>query len=271
MNRIDFTKLGGFPVTQFTFDFMQKAYSDIFAGFAKTFGDLVILNGCEIGGGLISDGWMSWNGEIIPFKGGGIPPLPINQFVVVEEVKASRLFQINEEEEIYYVRIARIGNPGILLGNFDRLDPLVQVWQRGDIKDVVCDAAYIAANFDNTGLGKNKRKGWAICNGNNGTQNFGHRVTVGYDPTDTRFNLPGKTGGVNEQSIEGQNLPAIKIDVPIPTTATSQDTAGAGKIVLGNGANDNTPGPTLRTNNLGSGIPLNIMQAYTVTLKIMKL
>lgn len=271
MNRIDYTKLGGFPVTQFTFDFMQKAYSDIFAGFAKTFGDLVILNGCEVAAGLISDGWMSWNGEIIPFKGGGIPPLAINQFVVVEEVKASRLFQDNNQKEIYTVRFARIGNPGILLGNFDRLDAIVNICQRGDIKDVFCTALHITDNFDGTGLGKNKRKGWAICNGNNGTPNLGQRVTVGYDPAVTAFNLPGKTGGTNTQSIEKQNLPAARINIPIKSNQTSKTQDGNKRIVLGEDGNEPNDGPTLQSDLLGDGIPLNIMQAYTVTLKIMKL
>jgi len=44
--------------------------------------------------------------------------------------------------------------------------------QSGDIKRVKCDITYLNDNFDVNGLGKNLRLGWAICNGNNGTDNW---------------------------------------------------------------------------------------------------
>jgi hypothetical protein len=50
----------------------------------------------------------------------------------------------------------------------------------GDIKAIHCDAAYIALNFDNTGLGRLEREGWAICNGINTTPPIGGRTIVGY-------------------------------------------------------------------------------------------
>lgn len=270
MDRIDFGKLGGFPVTQFTFDFMQKSYSNALAGIAKTFGDNVILTGCEVNSTNITDGWVSVGGELLPFIGGAIGALETAQIIIIE-AKAKRLFQDNEEKEIYVSRVAKIGSPGISFSIFRRLVELVTVWQSRDLKEIVVDAAYIAANFEVSGLGKNNRKGWAICNGQNGTPDLRKRVTVGYDPDVVAFDVPGKTGGASEKYIGQANLPSIKLDVPIPTTATSQDTSGAGRIVLGNGPNDVTAGPTLKTSNLGSGVALDVMQPYLVTLKIMKL
>lgn len=41
--------------------------------------------------------------------------------------------------------------------------------------------AYIVANFDITGLGINEEVGYAICNGNNTTQDWGGRVPIGFD------------------------------------------------------------------------------------------
>lgn len=64
-------------------------------------------------------------------------------------------------------------------------------WQAGDIKEIACDAAYIAANFDGTGLGTNDRLGWAICNGANGTIDKGGKVGVGHGNGYT----VGQTGG----------------------------------------------------------------------------
>jgi hypothetical protein len=58
-------------------------------------------------------------------------------------------------------------------------------WLTGDIKEIDCTDAYIAANFTNTGLGiiGSEREGWAICNGQNGTRNRTGRVSVGYGAT----------------------------------------------------------------------------------------
>jgi hypothetical protein len=52
--------------------------------------------------------------------------------------------------------------------------------QSGDIKAIKADITYLNANFETNGLGKNLRLGWAICNGNNGTDNLTGRVGVGY-------------------------------------------------------------------------------------------
>lgn len=52
--------------------------------------------------------------------------------------------------------------------------------QSGDIKRVKCDVTYLNDNFDTNGLGKNLRLGWAICNGNNGTDDVSGRVGIGY-------------------------------------------------------------------------------------------
>jgi len=52
--------------------------------------------------------------------------------------------------------------------------------QSGDIKRVKCDLTYLTANFEVDGLGKNLRLGWAICNGNYGTDNLAGKSGIGY-------------------------------------------------------------------------------------------
>ena len=54
------------------------------------------------------------------------------------------------------------------------------LFQAGDIKRIKCDLIYLTAHFEVDGLGKNFRLGWAICNGNNGTDDLAGRVGVGY-------------------------------------------------------------------------------------------
>jgi len=50
-----------------------------------------------------------------------------------------------------------------------------------DIKIKLCPNTYIQTNFTISGLGILEEEGWAICNGNNGTDNWGGRVPIAYD------------------------------------------------------------------------------------------
>lgn len=70
--------------------------------------------------------------------------------------------------------------------------------QSGDIKRVKCDLTYLTDNFEVDGLGKNLRLGWAICNGNNGTDNLAGRVGVGYG---LGYSVLGQTGGSKDAVI----------------------------------------------------------------------
>ena len=76
MKRFDFTKPGGFPLTQETLAFMQESYSDLSAALVEFFGDNAIVSGCNVNvsnngiGGNISNGWIIFNNELIPFVGG---------------------------------------------------------------------------------------------------------------------------------------------------------------------------------------------------------
>ncbi len=58
MNRIDYTNLGGFPLTEDALDFMQQSYSQVLSGLAAAVGNKVIVSGCEITGTNISAGWI---------------------------------------------------------------------------------------------------------------------------------------------------------------------------------------------------------------------
>lgn len=63
--------------------------------------------------------------------------------------------------------------------------------QSGDIKPIKCDITYLNANFEPSGLGKNLREGWAICNGNihSGQQveNIAGKTIVGFGGSFTTF------------------------------------------------------------------------------------
>src|SRR6478609_6695960 len=58
--------------------------------------------------------------------------------------------------------------------------------------NITANPGYMAANFDNTGLGINSMVGFAICNGNNGTKNRNGLTAIGYGPS---YPTIGQTGG----------------------------------------------------------------------------
>ena len=71
------------------------------------------------------------------------------------------------------------------------LQPYTGVFQF-ESKVLVVDSAYVAANFDSTGLGKNICIGWAIRNGQNGTDNIDGTFSMAYGAVN---NVLGQTGG----------------------------------------------------------------------------
>lgn len=264
--RIDLTRLGGFPMTQQTLAFMQDSYRDALGAIAQFVGDKVIVAGLNIAGSTATNGWISLNGELIPFQGG-----TVSSQYVIEEVPETRVFADNESKEVYYTKRARFGTPGALFSQLRRIGTASDIWQKGDTKDIIITTVEYTADFDAAGIGRNSRIGWALCDGQGGRPNLKGRVVVNYDPDQPEFNFLGKTGGSKSVYIQKTNLPAVKIDVPIPPSATSQGTARTGGLVTGDGPPDVVGGPTLKTNNLGDGTAMNIMNPYFVALKIIKL
>lgn len=181
------------------------------------------------------------------------------------------------------------------------LDFAESQWLTGDIKEVDCTNAYIAANFDSNGIGINERAGWAICNGyNNLTRNRTGRVSVAYGSTalsgaqgftsvGTSINAP-VLGGSKDHALSVTEMPPHKHGFRIydandfnwnaqgsgPVynypTGTDDNVGGSSylnytdvKVTGGNGSNSEgnpTSGTVAAHNN---------MQPYIVTLFIQKL
>ena len=136
--------------------------------------------------------------------------------------------------------------------------------QTGDVKEIDVNTAYIASNFDPSGLGFNEREGWAICNGNNGTRNRENRVSIQYSST---YPVLGAIGGskdavVIEHSHTASMSNATGSDV---NKFTAQNGGSSGGTTSANGTG------TINVSTVGvSGTDKN-MQPYIVTLFIMKL
>lgn len=99
--------------------------------------------------------------------------------------------------------------------------------------------------------------GWVIDTDWNG------RVPVGLNPPDADFNVIGKTGGSKSAVLMKTNLPDITLEVQIPPDNTSIGHKGGGKIVTGGEASSASPAP-LKTEALGNGTPIDIMNPYRV-------
>lgn len=131
--------------------------------------------------------------------------------------------------------------------------------QTGDVKEIDVNNAYIAANFDVTGLGIGERVGWAICNGNNGTRDRGGRVGVGYNNV---YSTMGATGGASTHTLTINEIPTHSHQIYV--------NSGSGGAI--NGAEDAvSSGSQIPTSTAGGGQAHNNMQPYVVTLYIMKL
>jgi hypothetical protein len=129
MNKIDFSKNGGFPLTQYSLDFMQKAYKEAFAALAGLIGDKVIVQGMTEAGGAVADGWLSYQGELIQFSGGPIGDLSTAS-IIITETKAARLFLDGSTNDVYVTRTASIGVGGAFLySELKRINTLQATFQ----------------------------------------------------------------------------------------------------------------------------------------------
>jgi hypothetical protein len=133
--------------------------------------------------------------------------------------------------------------------------------QTGDIKAIKCDITYLNANFETNGLGKNLRSGWAICNGQNGTDNIAGRTIIGQG---IGFSTLSGLGGSATHTLTIDELPAHThaFDGSVNTSG------GSGQKVVNN-ATDNTADVVSKAT--GAGTPHNNMQPYIILVYIMKL
>jgi len=127
-------------------------------------------------------------------------------------------------------------------------------------------SAYMAANFDGTGLGIGSMIGFAVCNGNNGTIDRGGRVSIGYHSTN--YPTIGALGGATSVSLTEGNIPKLDLTVPV------SDAGGGGAPYTNVLASPSgTPDTKTFTNVIGNTTPtpINNMQPYVVTLFIQKI
>lgn len=153
------------------------------------------------------------------------------------------------------------------------LQPYVGVFQY-ETKRLAVTQAYIDENFDETGLGRNICTGWAIRNGNNGTDNIDGKVGVAYG---TSNNVIGQIGGLVSAPLTLDQLPAHSHFNGIADDQTGVFVYGSttsgmpGSATLSIQTEGNSRTYQGNTSSVGSNAPVSRMQPYIIDLYIMKL
>lgn len=115
--KIDYTKLNGFGLTQYALDFLQTGTQAEMSAIAKLLGDKVVVYGVEDQGVNVTDGFVAYNGELLPFVGGAKAPK-----VWVETVSDVELFGDSSLQQVYFTKRLRMGNVGdFALGELKKL------------------------------------------------------------------------------------------------------------------------------------------------------
>jgi hypothetical protein len=142
----------------------------------------------------------------------------------------------------------------------------------GEVKTFVA----LSTDFDGTGLGRWRYKGWAVCNGGNGTVNMGGRALIGLDVVNGF--IEGATGGNTEVALDINNMPehnhqggqagSVGINelgmIYRSSSSLNQTVGGADNI--GGGVEPNVVTTPQYIPKEGNSIPFSIMQPYRVVV-----
>lgn len=283
MNNVNYSYLGGMPVTQLTLAFQQAAALAAFSAIAQMVGDKVILCGCVVNAANtnISDGWVSIAGEMLRFQGGGFVPT-----LTITDVPDNRVYFDGNSKDVYHTRYA-IGSFGGIY-NFSDFVPMPTLAEMTNMLASTGEVKLWAGTLANVPTG------WTACNGAGlnaidwpalynviGTQfgsdgvgrfllpNMGGRVPLGLDATS--YPTVGNTGGEPEHVLTALEMPSHqhesswgehRTDAPFGTVG------GANKLGSGGTDNDNY---SWLTGFAGGNAPHNNLQPFLVFIYIIKL
>lgn len=201
MNRY-LTQGEGFPADNeflmFINDMIQQA-----AQLAKLGGANYILDGCTEAGGIVADGWIVLNGELMPFVGDTLD----TDVTVIEEVEQATYLEdvdddgIGDSKDAYFTRYARFGNDGeytVTWASLSRVNPLIEV------QNAIVPVGGIIMW---SGAIDSIPTGWALCDGTGGTPNLSGRFIVGYQADNPDYNAIGNQGGAASVALTTSQLP----------------------------------------------------------------
>ena len=278
MNTIDFTQPGGLPLDQGILDFLQSsillAQQSSYLG-----GSVCILSGCEDNGDNISTGYVSINGEILPFDGGA---KLINVAIVTE--KSSLQYFDGNSKEVKTKRVVKFtsdvanGNTVFLWADFKRNTPTNGLIARMEALETRAKKLEeVAAPFLRNGVGG--RGGIVLWNkpanlippGWKEVIDWRGYFPVGYNPVagETDFETVGKTGGYRTQKLTKSQLPQYNISIPGMIGGDNNDNSTKSRFAGGDkGPNESSFFFNLDVDNGGGNQPFSILNPYRVVMFI---
>lgn len=154
----------GFPGTNKTLRFIQDAFREPLGALAQLAGDKTIITGVVNTAGVVSNGFITYNGEIIPFQGG-------NYAATVTIIEAFENVNYNTDANddtvldslpAYRTIYAMCGTGGIDIFNFSELAPLKTIKELSNFSlpaGIVIDANYVHTDVNFTLALLNKLNG----------------------------------------------------------------------------------------------------------------
>lgn len=184
----------GFPGTNKTLRFIQDAFREPLGALAKLAGDKTIITGVVNTAGVVSDGFIVYQNEIIPFVGGAFANTVtiFEQFENVNYNTDANDDTVLDSLPAYRTIYAKCGTGGIDIFNFSELFKLQQL---KDLKPIGIIEMW-------SGTIANIPLGYKLCDGNNGTPNLVDRFIVGAGGS---YNV-GDIGGLDTVQLTEQQM-----------------------------------------------------------------
>ena len=154
----------GFPGTNKTLRFIQDAFREPLGALAQMAGDKTIITGVVNTAGVVSNGFISYNGEIIPFVGGSYA----NTVTIIEVFENVNYNTDANDDTVldslpaYRTIYAMCGTGGIDIFNFSELAPLKTIKELSNFSlpaGIVIDPNYVHTDVNFTLALLNKLNG----------------------------------------------------------------------------------------------------------------
>lgn len=196
MNRLDLDQSGGLPLSTQILDSMQSAYRTT-NELGRLAGDKTIVSGCIEAGGVVTDGFVIINGELLKFKG-----TALSDYVVIQEVAENpRGFEDGSAKPIIYERYATFGTAATQYAwsEFKRPLTLLQIQAKLTQLENMVPIGLVAI-WD--------RPAYAIPAGWVEHTDLAGRTAVGHLDSDVNFGALGGNIGVAQVTLDITQIPA---------------------------------------------------------------
>ena len=255
MNKTNFIQTGGWPLKSERLQEQQTAYS-IFNAYGSLAGNLTIISGCETLGTTVQDGVVYIDGELYDFKSASVTP---TSTVIIIETPINRGFKNGVVKTVHTLRYATFGTSATswLWSAFKKVDPITVMM--GKIALLEKKTAVFGAGG---GMVLWKRPASEIPAGWREVVDWRGRMPVGWDGTQTEFNVVGKPGGAKNKTLSITEMP----EHDHPTDPLAGTSGGAGSIRPEPW--EGVPGGGSKTGKTGGGQEFSILNPYRVVMFI---